>query len=113
MAFLLPMFVFSACSSDDNNNSNGLNSYEQKFVGTWIEDVSDVNGSEVFHVTFSSNRTGVYYTTNNGVKEEEQSFTWRADASTLYVTYENDSESGPYTFSNSKLNLGEIVYKKV
>ena len=106
-------FLNSGCSKDDNEATN----YETALIGSWVEDVADLNGREVFHIILNSNHTGSTYVTDNGVASGNEAFTWSATATTLTTTYNNEgAETGSYKIINGKLHLygeEERVFRKV
>lgn len=78
---MLPMFVFTACSDDDET----LNQYESLLVGHWVEDTSIQY--EVFNIEIKADKTGYQYVTNYGVVDDgKEAFTWSADESTITIT---------------------------
>lgn len=111
LAFL-PMILFSACSSSDDDND-----VASSYVGTWVE---KTNGTlEVFHYQFNSNGTGYHWATDNGVidKQGKISITWTASGSNMKINYgSNDIAEFVCSFNKGELTMvydGEtITYTK-
>lgn len=107
--FLMPMVLFTACSSDDNDN----NDYESRLVGLWIEDTEST--IEVFHLELKSDHTGSQWATDNGEIDRygKRSLIWSATEHKFTGTYEGEgTETFDYQIVNGKLYLGEIVYAR-
>ena len=107
-------FFNSGCSKDDNDNE--ATNYETALIGSWVEDVADLNGIEVFHMIINSNHTGSSYVTRYGEKSDNSTFTWSATATTITITDDEGAHTTPYKIINGKVHIygeSEIVYRKV
>lgn len=105
---MLPIVLFTACSSDDENND-----YENRLVGIWVEDTELT--FEVFNLELKSDHSGYFWATDDGVIDEfgKQKLKWSATENTFTSTFEGEkTETINYQIVNGKLHLGEIVYVK-
>ena len=105
---LLPMLLFTSCSSNDDSND-----YESRLVGMWVENTE--SNVEVLNLEIKANHSGYFWATDNGVIDSygKRALTWSATESKFTATYENDgTETFDYQIVNGKLYLGEIVYVK-
>lgn len=105
---ILPMMLFTACSSDDDSND-----YESRLVGLWVEDTEST--VEVFNLELKADHTGLFWATDNGEVDSygKRSLIWSATERKFTGTYEGEgTETFDYQIVNGKLHLGEIVYIK-
>lgn len=112
LAFL-PMILFSACSSSDDDDNDVASSY----VGTWVEKTNVT--LEVFHYQFNSNGTGFHWATDNGIidKHGKSPITWAVSGSKMTINYSaSDIAEFVCSFNNGELTMvydGEtITYTK-
>ncbi len=101
LAMMLPMFVMSSCSDDEDNSF-----YMEQLSGIWVE-YDNTLGYEVFHIELRPDGTGEQWAEDYGVVDEygKQSFTWSAGESTITVTIEGE---GTLTM-NYRLEDGMLV----
>lgn len=105
---MLPIMLFTACSSDDDDNN-----YESHLIGDWVEDTEST--VEVFNLELKANHSGYFWATDDGIIDEfgKRKLTWSATEHTFTGTYEGEgTETFDYQIVNGKLYLGEIVYVK-
>lgn len=108
---------FASCSSDDDDNE-GLNSYEQALVSTWVE-YGNVWNYEVMHLELRDDRTGFRWAEDNGVINAAGKIplTWSATKSTITVFEQGSpAQTFPYMLVDGKLyvssDVDQIVYER-
>ena len=92
---ILPMLLLllvTSCSSEDDN----MNEYEDSLVGTWME--KSVVDSKTEHYKFNSNLSGEFWTTTNGVIDNNKkiSINWFATKTKLTITYNDGTTTYLY-----------------
>lgn len=118
MLFMLPilaaLFVFTACSNDDNGE---LNQYESLLIGTWEEDVNTLY--EIFCIELKSDKTGYQWFEANGVIDQQgkEAFVWSATENKITVSINGKGNATlNYTIIGNKLHISSdeesIVYVK-
>ncbi len=104
----LPMIVFTACSSDNDDNNN-----ENQLIGTWVEDTEDT--FEVLHKQFNSDHTGYHWATDQGAIDEQGKvpFTWSATNSQITLIFKNETAIYAYAINGNHLKTtfdGEVIH---
>lgn len=115
---MLPFFMFTSCSSDDDNEAQQDN-HDPALIGTWIEDTD--REVEVYHKIFKADGTLYHWATNNGEIDANGkiSYQWHTEGNTLYfVSEEYGEEQAQYKvdgnmFTTISQEGEEILYKKV
>lgn len=106
---MLPMLLFTACSSDDDSND-----YENQLVGSWVEDTQ--SNIEVFHLELKADKTGTIYATDNGEIDQQgkSHFVWSATQNEITMINKNSGESEVLTYilKGNHLQVGDISYIK-
>ena len=110
---MLPMLMFTACSSDDDENFGN----DSALIGTWVEETNRT--MEVFHKQFNADGTGYHWATDNGVIDSygKTKITWKTSGKSLYITFPEEGKTKhTYNVNGDKLTTvydGEtIVYKR-
>lgn len=107
---MLPMILFTACSSDDETND-----YESQLVGKWVEDTNSTQ--EVLNIELNNNKTGFQWRTNNGEidKYGKESFVWNATGSEVTIILDKGGSMAlKYIIKGDKLYISSgdetIIY---
>ena len=98
LAILLPVFLFFSCSDDE-----AMNDYEHQLIGRWVEDADLL---EIFHIEFRKDGTGTQWVEYYGERAGEESFTWSATETTIFMTMEYSGDAAiEYVIRENKLYL--------
>lgn len=108
---MLPMMLFTACSSDDDDNN-----YETQLIGKWVEDTDFEY--EVLHVEFKSDKSGFQWATDKDGeidKYGKEYFVWSATDSKITIILEKGgSDTVNYIIKGDKLYISSddetIIY---
>lgn len=115
---MLPMFVFTACSSDDDIEGPIIKS---SLIGSWSTGVEDIHK----YIEFESDGTGFYAIYNGANMGQNYLFSYEVDEKTISIKITYSETKGLIgknkqwncEFSGDKLNIKNEtekgVYKKI
>ncbi len=106
MLAMLPILLFTGCSSDDDDEING---YEKNLVGSWESDDSE---DEILYLVLKSDKTGTFRVTYQGEPEGEDNLVWSATKNQLTFIIKGAGESYTYTYvlSGNHLYYDDVSY---
>lgn len=107
---LMSAFAFSLTSCDDEKEDIVV---ATSVVGTWIEDVEDINVGEVCYLEIKSDGTFYGYAAQDGVIGSKGfTGTWSYNAPNLTLVY-SSTKKHTVEVKHNKFSVNEIHYKKM